>query len=117
MIRQTILTVSVLACLVATAALSRPQSPPRDTSHDAWVIATLKQMTTVKVGMTEADLLAVFKRENPNGSRTGAAGIATAYVSRTCPYFKVDVVFSDKSPFDTIVQISRPYIELPMMFD
>jgi len=74
-------------------------------------------MTTVKVGMTEADLLAVFKRENPNGSRTGAAGIATAYVSRTCPYFKVDVVFSDKSPFDTIVQISRPYVELPMMFD
>jgi hypothetical protein len=117
MIRRMSFVVSLLACLVATAAaFGKPQAPPRDSSHDAWVAATVKQMASVKVGMTEADLLAVFKPENPNWQiRVG--GVATTYASRASPYFKVDVVFSEMSPFNLIAKISRPYVEPPGMFD
>jgi hypothetical protein len=116
MIRRTFFVVSMLACLGATSPLNGSQAPRHDTSHDAWVAATLKQMMSVTVGMREADLLRVFKVENPN-RQIRVGGITETFVSRASPYFKVDVVFSDMSPFDLIVKISRPYVELPGVFD
>ena len=56
--------------------------------HIAWVAETLKRMQTVKVGMRRDDLLKVFGTEG--GLSTG---LRRTFVSRDCPYFKVDVEF------------------------
>jgi hypothetical protein len=104
-----------LVCLATVPALGNPQAPP-DAAHNEWVLATLKQMASIKAGMTEADLLQVFRLQNPNG-RTHIGGVATTFISRACPYFKVDVELSDMSPSDVIVKISRPYIEHQAVID
>ncbi|HKW97968.1 MAG TPA: hypothetical protein VJN43_09535 [Bryobacteraceae bacterium] len=78
-------------------------------------------MQTIKPGMTRAALLEVFTTEG---------GISTAlrrtYVSRDCPYFKVDVQFQAvgrpandgtgrvtlvEDSRDIILKISRPYLQ------
>jgi hypothetical protein len=122
MIGRMIFVVSLLTCLVPTSAFSRPQGPPPDVSHDAWVLVTLKQMASIKAGMTEADLLQVFKPQRgemyfANGRpHIHVAGITASetFISRACPYFKVDVEFVDVAPFDVIAKISRPYVEFPL---
>lgn len=83
---------------------------PEPAQRSEWVAKTLKEMQTVHTGMTRADLLRVFEEEgglSTVGRRT--------YVSRRCPYFKVDVEFKaagdDESPKDRIVKISRPYLD------
>jgi hypothetical protein len=45
-------------------------------------------MQTIKPGMTRGDLLKVFTTE---GGRS--TGLRRTFVSRDCPYFKVDVTF------------------------
>jgi hypothetical protein len=78
-------------------------------------------MQTIKPGMTRTDLLKVFTTEG---------GLSTplhrTFVSRDCPYFKVDVEFqavgrlsrdvngqvtSSGGGGDKIVKISRPYLQ------
>jgi hypothetical protein len=78
-------------------------------------------MLTIKPGMTRSQLLEVFTTEGGI-----ATGLQRNFVSRECPYFKVDVKFnavgrpnrdSDgrvtlvEGPDDRIVTISRPYLE------
>jgi len=78
-------------------------------------------METIKSGMTRFDLLKVFRTEG--GLSTG---LQRTFVSRDCPYFKVDVEFkavarrdSDNAGFvtllednrDIIVKISKPYLQ------
>jgi hypothetical protein len=89
--------------------------------HTAWVSQTLIKMETIKTGMTRESLLKVFRMEG--GLSTG---LQRTYVSRDCPYFKVDVRFQaigrpnrDKDgrvtlvedSRDKIVSISRPYLQ------
>ena len=91
-------------------------------SHTAWVAETLKRMQEVKPGMTRNDLLKVFTTEG--GLSTG---LGRTYVSRDCPYFKVEVEFNAvgrpnynpdgrvtlaEDGRDIIVKISRPYLAL-----
>ncbi len=56
--------------------------------HEAWVSEVLQRMETIRPGMTRKQLLTVFKTEG---------GLSTPlrrlFVSRDCPYFKVDVEF------------------------
>ena len=93
--------------------------------HVDWVAETLKRMQTVKAGMTRKDLLAVFTTEG--GLSTG---LSRTFVSRACPYFKVDVEFEAvgrpnrdrdgritliEDPRDIIVKCSRPYLEFAVM--
>jgi hypothetical protein len=83
----------------------------------------INRMQTVKVGMTRSELLTVFTTEG---------GISTdlqrTYVSRDCPYFKVDVEFEAigrrdsqgrviraEGGQDTIIRMSRPYLALRVM--
>ena len=101
-----------------TEQASRVQSFHKD--HVAWVGQVLKQMQTIKPGMTRTDLLRVFATEG---------GLSTAlhrtFVNRDCPYFKVDVEFravgrasrdgdGRETPVegsqDIIVKISIPYV-------
>jgi hypothetical protein len=88
--------------------------------HIAWVAEVLKRMETIKPGMTRKQLLVVFATEGGLSS-----ALRRTFVSRDCPYFKVDVEFEavgrpshDKDgrataverDEDRIVTISRPYL-------
>lgn len=98
---------------------------PGTRDHLAWVERVLVRMKKIKPGMTRGELLTVFTTEG---------GLSTAlqrtYVSRDCPYFKVDVEFaavgrpsrdSDgrvtrvESDKDRIVKLSRPYLDFSIL--
>lgn len=105
------------------ASLDCRGSAPEDSEERRiqWVAQTLEQMQRVKPGMRRSDLLTLFTTEG---------GLSTplqrTYVSRHCPYFKVDVTFQavggpgkDQDRRSTLVEdnrdviksISRPYLE------
>lgn len=120
----------LVVAVVLSAALSDPTylraGRPEDQAasqqnHIAWVADALKRMQLVKPGMTRGDLLAVFTTEG--GLFTG---LQRTFVSRDCPYFKIDVEFKAvgrpdrdaagrvtpiESNQDIIIKISRPYLQ------
>ncbi len=84
-----------------------------DQDHLVWVGEALKRMQTIKPGMTREALLAVFTTEGGLSTR-----LQRTFVSRECPYFKVDVEFQAVGPAtpvedsrDIVVKISRPYLQ------
>jgi hypothetical protein len=100
--------------LSATSILALSQSDSKE-SHMDWIANSLKQMQTIKVGMSREELLEVFKEEGGISTRT-----RRRYVYRECPYIKMDVEFEaieakeDKTTeyrSDKIVKISKPYLE------
>jgi hypothetical protein len=110
-----------LTLLAEPDALS-PAQARSEQSHLEWVEATMKRMATIQVGMTRSQMLEVFAEEG---------GLSTpsrrTYVSRDCPYFKVDFEFQtvgtpvpsarvQEDPRDVIVAISRPYLQ-PRVLD
>jgi hypothetical protein len=120
--------VRVIALLAGAAfgfsgpILSAPQPEQRQSlpDHTAWVANALQRMLAIKPEMTRADLLTVFTTEG--GLSTG---LNRTFVSRDCPYFKVDVEFQavgrsskddqrrvtlTEDSRDIIVKISRPYL-------
>ena len=124
MIRQLRVCVLLAGAAIASAISfqAAPQSGQGRSSqdHGAWVAEVLKRMQTIKPGMTRATLLTVFTTEG--GLSTG---LQRTFVSRDCPYFKVDVEFqavgrpnrdSDgrvtivEDSHDIILKISRPYL-------
>jgi hypothetical protein len=83
--------------------------------HTEWIAKSLKEIESVKVGMTRVDLLKVFKEEGGISTRTWRR-----YAYRDCPYIKVDVEFEpigepedklSESPKDKIIKISKPFLE------
>jgi len=93
--------------------------------HVEWVAEVLKRMQTVKPGMTRRTLLTVFTTQG--GLFTG---VQRTFVSRDCPYFKVDVEFQAvgrpnrdengrvtlvEGNEDIIVKISTPYLQFSVM--
>lgn len=89
--------------------------------HVAWVTQALQRMQTIHVGMTRADLMTVFTTEG--GLSTG---LQRTFVSRDCPFFKVDVTFrrAKERPAeegerrflaeyedDVMASVSRPYLQ------
>ena len=103
-----------------SAATILPSSKSRDTDeHTEWIMKTLKEIESVKVGMTRADLLRVFKEEGGISTRT-----RRRYVYHDCAYIKVDVEFEPvgdpenklrQSPRDKIIKISKPFLEWSIM--
>jgi len=82
------------------------------------LIQALKELQTIKVGMTRADLLKVCTTEGGIFSRT-----QQSFVYRSCPIIKVAVTFKpiggppdqrQTQPSDEITDISKPYLELPV---
>jgi hypothetical protein len=80
-----------------------------------WVADSLREMQTVKAGMTRAELLRVFEEEGGLSTRT-----EQRFAYRDCPLIKVNVKFEavgaadevhTKSPNDTIREISPPFLE------
>jgi hypothetical protein len=104
-----------LVTIVSVAAVV-PASEVRSTDeHTEWIAKSLKEIEGVKVGMTRADLLKVFKEEGGISTRTWRR-----YAYRYCAYIKVDVEFEpvgepedklSQSPKDKILKISKPFLE------
>jgi len=97
----------------ATAIL--PTESCGENEHTKWIAKSLKEIESVKVGMTRHDLLLLFKEEGGISTRT-----QRRYVYRDCPYIKVDVEFEpvgepenklSQSPRDKIIKISKPFLE------
>ena len=108
----------LLACASIGGAKAFQAQGQSTQEHVVWVAEALKRMQTIEPGMTREALLAVFKTEG--GISTG---LQRTYVSRDCPYFKVDVEFQAvgrpsrdgdgrvtlvEDARDIIVRISRP---------
>jgi hypothetical protein len=86
-----------------------------DAAHTEWLAGILKEIQTLKPGMTRADLLKICTEEGGLSNR-----YERRYVHHACPYIKVDVKFDDTSPEanglterpqDKISQISKPFLE------
>jgi hypothetical protein len=90
-------------------------------AHTAWVAEVLTRIQTINPGMTRKDLFTAFTTEG--GLSTG---LRHTFVSRECPYFKVDVQFQAvgrpdrdadgrvtlvESGEDIILKISTPYLQ------
>lgn len=120
MIKHSILVALALACVHA-AGIRNDRQAVTGEDHVAWVADVLEQIQTIKPGTTRTDLLRVFTIEG---------GLSTplrrTFVSRACPYFKVDVQFEAvgrpdrdadgrvtmiEGDQDRIVAISRPYLQ------
>ena len=105
-----LLAVGLLIC-VSVGTFS-PSSAFRGTDeHTEWIAKSLKEMETVKVGITRANLLRVFNEEGGISTKT-----QRRYAYRDCPYIKVDVEFEavgqlENSPRDRITKISKPFLE------
>lgn len=111
---------SLLGLVLAVSALS-VQGPPKPQAQTEWLARSLKEMQTVKVGMTRADLLKVFTTEG--GISTG---LNRTYVYRKCQLIKIDVEFEPvgrpardaegratlvEANEDVIKEVSKPYLE------
>jgi hypothetical protein len=102
-------------------AVNKPKEKPENekgSAHTEWIGKSLKEMQTIKEGMTREELLKVFQEEGGISTRT-----QRRYVYRECPYIKVDVEFEpvgsrqDKLteyPKDKIVKMSKPFLEFPI---
>ena len=114
--KKIVLVVSA-ALIIAAASFSIASfaQSSKAEEHTEWIAKSLKEMETIKVGMTRADLLKVFQEEGGISTRTWRQ-----YAYRECAYIKVDVEFEpvgegqDKitqQPKDKIVKISKPFLE------
>jgi hypothetical protein len=90
-------------------------------NRDEWVMDTLVKIESITPGMTREELMKVFRTEGGL-----ATGLHRTFISRECPYFKVDVEFRavgrpardsdgrvtlEEDARDIIVKISRPYLQ------
>lgn len=111
--RFQICAVTILAAIVICFSGVLAQQP-NGAKHTEWVEGVLKDIQTVKVGMTRGQMLKIFDEEGGLSTR-----IWRTYVYRDCPYIKVDFEFEPRGnpkshsefPADVIIKISKPYLE------
>ena len=111
-------TLLILVLMAPIAPHSAQQMDRTDQEHTAWIDGVLRDIATIKPGMTRADLRQVFSEEgglSTVGRRT--------YVYAHCPYIKVTFTFApvekpdaegrimNKSPDDKILTMSAPFLE------
>ena len=111
----------IALCLIINTTSVAEELSSVTREHTEWVAESLREMETVRVGMTRAELLRVFATEG--GLSTG---LSRTYVYSECPYIKVDVEFEPvgrsardtegrvtliESDEDLISQISKPYLD------
>ena len=111
------LAAALLMMLASVSSLSLPREDRKRQERIEWVAGCLKQMQAVRAGMTRKEIEKILTMEGGLYSPTTGH-----YVSRECPYFKVDVEFTaarDKDGravfggHDRIVKVSRPYLDWP----
>lgn len=118
-----LLIATLCGCAFLTAVNAQQKQQLDDKAR--WISAVIQETSTVKPGMTCADLLRVFIEEG--GLSTG---IQRTYAFHDCPYIKVDVEFEavgrpardingrvtlveDKN--DLIKSISKPYLDFAVL--
>jgi len=99
MLRRYVAAMAFLAFSLTSSSLCAAAESPSSsqTEHAAWIGRVLEQMLTIKPGMTRSRLLEVFTTEGGIGT-----GLQRKFVSRECPYIKVDVRFD---------AVGRPYLD------
>jgi len=108
----TLIVLSVALCFAAPSRCS-------GTDLDEFLGKSLREIETVKPGMTRADLLKTFK---PEGGFSAGTRLKGMFVYRDSAYIKVDVEFTSTAgndntppdPGDVITSISRPYLSYPV---
>jgi hypothetical protein len=93
---------------------SVPMGDDYSKERTKWVAKVLRQIATIRPGMTRRDLLRVFTTEGGLATR-----LEQTYVYSECPYIKVNVRFKaannerdslQEEPDDIIESISQPYL-------
>ncbi len=112
--RKVFLLMMCLSLFVVYAVSSSSQAETGQ-SHKKWLQDRYKEATSIKVGMSRADLLKVFMQD-------GGLNIvpASRYVLRSCYMIKIDVEFDSKYGREykerpdselKIRRVSKPYLE------
>ena len=119
--------VSLLLAAFISTGVAPGQSPPKPPAVDPGLTRSmdqvLKDVSSIQVGMTRAELLHVFTTEGGLSTRD-----AQQYVYRRCPYIKIIVRFrrpADAGPdwsdapdqdwtSDIIESVSKPFLEYPV---
>jgi len=111
----------IAGLLVVIGAGSSPVAQsPENKAHQQWLEERYKEATSIKPGMTRADLMKLFMED---GGFQGAH--ARPYVLKSCFLIKIEVKFDKPYGFDSrsvpdnefkIVDVSKPYLER-MAFD
>ena len=83
-----ILLFAVVIVLLVVSFANPQKVKSSATNHSQWVANSLKEIQTVKVGMTRQDLLKIFTTEGGWATRR-----SRTYVYRQCHYIKVHVEF------------------------
>jgi hypothetical protein len=113
-----IMSTIVFMVIVSSARLEGQRIRDTPIGHTEWLGKTLKEIQTIKLGMTRRDLVRLFVAEGGLGSSGGSR----TYLYRECLYIKVDVEFepvqriagkSKEFPDDKIIKISSPYLGNP----
>jgi len=93
----------------------------REQRCDESIGVYLKEIETLRAGMTRADVERLFTREG--GFRGGTLQASGQFYYRKCPYLKITVEFepgrrgSREQPQDKIVSISKPFLEATIASD
>lgn len=89
----------VLGCVLIAGGLCLSQGSQSQRQHDEWLQAKYSEATSVKVGMTRADLIKIFRMDGG----LQPLGIPTRYVLRGTSMIKVDVKFEQPPDATKIV--------------
>jgi hypothetical protein len=116
-----VLFVTTVCLTNAVPPASKPSQDPCSQSREEWVRTALIKIETIKPGMTRREMLKVFTTEGGFSD-----GLHRRFVSRDCPYFKVDIDFKavgradydqdgritvEEDPRDIVVRVSQPYLQ------
>jgi hypothetical protein len=113
-------TLAVFAVTLACEICLAQQTTLEESKHHAWLGERVKEAKSIKVGMTQADLLKVF---SPDG---GLQPIPpTRYRLRSCDLIRIDVSFDKKPLADReipperlkITKISELVLDPDFVFD
>ncbi len=115
-------TIIIVVLFIATLRPSAEQASACDQEHTAWIDEVMREIETIKPGMTRADVLKVFEEDG---------GLSTvrqrSYLYSRCKNIKVTFYFEPvekpdsegriwhESAADKIVKMSRPFLESPAM--
>jgi hypothetical protein len=106
----------LLVCIVVAVAPGKTLSTARsEQTHSQWIEERYREATSIKEGMTVADLQKVFTEDGGLQSSP-----SLRYILKSCMWIKIDVQFDipegDKgqyppSPNVRIKKVSKPYLE------
>jgi hypothetical protein len=103
--------------MCASGIQSDEQTSADGQKHSEWLGSVLKEIETIKVGMTRSDLTAVFNPEAGPPARQ-----ERTYIHKRCPFIRIDVRFAAvgnekdntfERKEDKITWMSRPYLHSP----